>query len=76
MLKLRKGFPDAVLREDHSFTVRPALDCRVQDLAYSQGEQRDGGGAMDITAGQRGFVRRTVHMERPGIENKKHRGQI
>lgn len=52
LLKLCKGFPDAVLREDHSFAVRPALDCRVQALAYSQGEQRDGGGAMDIAAGQ------------------------
>lgn len=69
LLKLCKVFPDAILLEDHSFTVRPALRCIVQALAHSQWEQRDGGGAMDIAGGQSGFVRGTVHMERPGTEN-------
>lgn len=69
LLKLCKCSPDAILQEDHSFMVRPALDCGVQDLAYSQGEQRDGGGAMDIAAGQRGFVRWTVHVEGPYREH-------
>lgn len=68
MLKLCKGFTNAVLQEDYSFTVRPALDCGVQALADSQGEQRGGGGAMHIAAGQRGCVRRTVHMEGSGIQ--------
>lgn len=63
LLKLREGFPDAILREDQSFTVRPTLDRRVQALAHSLVEHRDGGGAMDIAGGQSGDVRRTVHME-------------
>lgn len=70
MLKLRKCFPDAVLNEDHSLTVGPPLDCRVQTLADGQVEQRDGGGAVDVAVGQSGDVRRTVHVERPGIEIK------
>lgn len=51
------------MQKDHSFTVRPTLDCRAQALADSLVEQRDGGGAMDIAAGQCGDVRTTVNME-------------
>lgn len=63
LLKLREGFPDAILREDHSFTVRPTLDRRIQALAHSLVEHSDGGGAMDIAGGQSGDIRRTVHMK-------------
>lgn len=70
LLKLCKGFPDAVLNEDHSLAVGPPLHCRVQTLADSQVEQRDGGGAVDVAVGQSGDVRRIVHVERPGIEIK------
>lgn len=77
MLKLCKGFPDAVLPEDHRLPVRPALGRGVQALAHSQGEQRDGGGAVHIAAGQRGSARRTVHMEASGVQRfRKERGQI
>ena len=74
LLKLCKSFPDAVLQQNHSFTVGPAFHRGVQALAHSLGEQRDGGGAMDITAGHRGFERRTVHMERPGTEGGENTG--
>lgn len=67
-MKLCKGFPDAVLQEDHSFTVGPALNGGVQTLAHGQGEQRDGGGAVHIAAAQCGCVRTAVHMEGPHIQ--------
>lgn len=70
LLKLREGFPEAIVQEDHSLTVRPTLGCWVQALADSLVDHSDGGGAMDIAAGQSGSIRRTVHMEWPGIENE------
>lgn len=70
LLKLWEGFSGAIMQKDHSFTVRPTLDRRVQALADSLVEQRDGGGAMDIAAGQRGDVRTTVDMEWSGMENR------
>lgn len=66
LLKLCKGFPDAVLLEDHSFTVGPALHRGVQGLADGEGEQRVGGGAMDVAGGQRGDVRWAVYVEGTG----------
>lgn len=69
VLKLWEGSSGAIMQKDHSFTVRPTLDCRAQALADSLVEQRDGGGAMDIAAGQRGDVRTTVNMEWSGMEN-------
>lgn len=70
LLKLCKCFPDAVLNEDDGLAVGPPLRCRVQTLADSQVEQRDGGGAVDVAVGQSGDVRGIVHVERPGIEIK------
>lgn len=69
LLKLWEGSSGAIMQKDHSFTVRPALDCRVQHLADGLMEQRDGGGAMDVAAGQRGDVRTTVNVEWSGMEN-------
>lgn len=69
VLKLREGSSGAIMQKDHGFTVRPTLDCRVQALADGLVEQRDGGGAVDIAAGQCGDLRTTVNMEWSGGES-------
>lgn len=38
LLKLCKGFLDAILYKDHSFPLRPALGSCIQTLTHSQGE--------------------------------------
>lgn len=80
LLKLWEGFANAALQEDHGLPVGPLLGCGVQALTDSLVEQRVGGGAVDVAAGQGGDRGRSVHMEWPGIEDnmigKKHLHQI
>lgn len=68
LLKLCKGFADAVLHKDHSLPVGQALHRLLQGLCHRVVEQRPGGRAVDVAGGESGNDRCRVHVDGPEQE--------
>lgn len=66
VLKLREGFANAILQEDHSLPVGPPLGREVKALADSVVQEGGRGGAVDVAAGQGGDGGRSVYVEWSG----------